>query len=75
MHALLASVAVGLASAGAVNACVTALDAARHRAPPMPDPRKVYGPGLDAKRRQALARMGRRWLLHPDNRVPRRWAP
>lgn len=27
---------------------------------------------LDRRRRYCLARMGRRWLLHPDNRVQRK---
>lgn len=70
----LAAVAIGIACAGAIHAVATAYDTARAKAPPMPDPCRTYGPGLEAQRRRALARMGRRWLLHPDNRVLRKWA-
>ena len=74
MHALIDAVAVGMACAGAVNVALTAYGTTRRKAPPMPDPLRQYGPGLEARRRRALANIGRRWLLHPDNRVPRKWA-
>jgi hypothetical protein len=74
MHDVLAALAVAAAIMGAANAALTAYETSRARAPRMPDPLRQYGPGLEARRRQALAGLGRRWLLHPDNRVMRKWA-
>ena len=74
MHDVLAALAIVVAIMGAANAALTAHETARRKAPAAPDPVKVYGPGLEARRRWCLAYMGRRWLLHPDNQVPRKWA-
>jgi hypothetical protein len=72
-----AFLAVPLVMLGAWNVILTAIRQAASRAPPNPDLAATFKSAarLPARRAAAMRWLGRRWLLHPDNKVQRKCSP